>query len=483
MTALIVNPGLTPSFRGRPTPYLEAIASLLDPHQACTFPVENLGMMHLQAQADALGLPVFVVDGVLDRDPTASHTMAKMQDIAAAHGAPCLIGFSLMEAYASMHDLIARCRVEWPSAFVCLGGLFATLNHQRILGPDGWDVDGVCVGDGERVFAELALRLEEGRSPAGIAGLALRGGAELTMRAEPAGSSPEMRPPWASRAQLPAALAGGFAAALSTQRGCPYRCSFCLTGTTGALLGRSSYRQRDVADVVDEMEHLVQSYGVEYVTIVDDLFVSSAESSRARATRFADEIHRRRLHVRFMCDVRTDSFDETLFRHLHSAGLRRVFVGIESGSSSQLKVYRKGHSADSTATLQRMLDIGIDIVPGTIMWHPTITKEEIEATLGILDHLPYKAAFYLTSRAIPYSGTPLHAQYKALGLLEHEFPIGTWRFDDARMDAVFQKTMQALTLPGAGYESVRRTLLEQLQALESSTVVQATPARTHLLHD
>lgn len=43
-----------------------------------------------------------------------------------------------------------------------------------------------------------------------------------------------------------------------------------------------------------------------------------------------------------MVDIRLDSVvDLDLFKHLHRAGLRRVFIGVETGSYEQLRAYRK----------------------------------------------------------------------------------------------------------------------------------------------
>ncbi len=81
-------------------------------------------------------------------------------------------------------------------------------------------------------------------------------------------------------------LGDGFAASVFTSRGCPYRCTFCGTGAVSAMLGRTSYRVKSV-EVVEEIGYLVSDFGIELVSITDDLFVSKHPGSQQRAVEFA----------------------------------------------------------------------------------------------------------------------------------------------------------------------------------------------------
>jgi radical SAM superfamily enzyme YgiQ (UPF0313 family) len=74
-----------------------------------------------------------------------------------------------------------------------------------------------------------------------------------------------------------------------------------------------------------------------------------------------------------------------LLRKLKQAGLRKVFLGMESGSSSQLKRYAKGHTPTECAVAARTLsaqDIAIEI--GFIMFDPLCTLAEIEENIQFL---------------------------------------------------------------------------------------------------
>ncbi|MDG6217734.1 hypothetical protein QBR50_20315, partial [Acinetobacter baumannii] len=94
--------------------------------------------------------------------------------------------------------------------------------------------------------------------------------------------------------------------------------------------------------------------------------------SQQRAADFANAVLRRGISVNFMVDIRLDSVvDLDLFKHLHRAGLRRVFIGVETGSYEQLRAYRKQiltRGQDAADTINALQQLGIDVIPGTIMF-------------------------------------------------------------------------------------------------------------------
>ncbi|WP_233428385.1 B12-binding domain-containing radical SAM protein, partial [Mycobacterium ostraviense] len=202
---------------------------------------------------------------------------------------------------------------------IALGNVIATLNYERIL--DEYDCfDFVVVGDGEVAFTELALAVVNGAGVDNIAGLARRDGRGGVL-CSPSGLVDLDELAWPARAELPTVLGDGFAASVFTSRGCPYRCTFCGTGAVSAMLGRTSYRVKSVEAVVEEIDYLVSDFGIGFVSITDDLFVSKHPGSQQRAVEFASTMRSRGIDVDFMIDIRLDSVvDLEVFRHLYRAG-------------------------------------------------------------------------------------------------------------------------------------------------------------------
>ncbi|VBA39271.1 B12-binding domain-containing radical SAM protein [Mycobacterium attenuatum] len=435
MTALLVNP---PGVRANGRSYVGA-QKLWGPWVYSSMPMEHLGMMSIKAYAASQGLDIATVNGLVAGHVGVEQTWQAMHDVARVAGTPGVVGFSCIDTFAEVVWLAQRARESWPGVQIALGNAIATLNYERILRQyDCFDF--VVVGDGEVGFTRLASAVANGDEIADVPGVARRD-AQGQIVCSPSALIDLDRLPRAAREELPTVLDDGFSAAVFTTRGCPYRCTFCGTGATSALLGRNSYRAKSVDSVVDEIAYLVSDFDINFVSITDDLFVSKHPGSQQRAAEFANAILRRGIGVNFMIDIRLDSVvDLDVFRHLHRAGLRRVFVGLETGSYDQLRAYRKqiiNRGQDPVDTINALLQVGIDVIPGTIMFHPTVRPEELRETARLLRATQYRHPFKFLSKVTPYPGTPLYQAYSAAGYLDDEWPLGQWEFADPEAARVY----------------------------------------------
>lgn len=432
-----------------------------------TLPGEHLGLMSIKAACAIQNIPAQVVNGQVLGHRSLEETFAAMQSAVAARGAPLLIGFSGPSLVFQENEWLAlRAKEVWPEATVILGHDFATLNCRTILA--GHSVfDCICLGEGEALFPALALALSRGTPLADIAGLAWRDAAGAVTVNE-SGAPLELDAlAWPTRDDLARVLALGLSASIFTSRGCPYHCTFCTTGQTARLTSPDRpYRTKSVDGVVEEMEHLVREFGVRHVTIVDDVFLTAQASSKARAVAFADRLLARRLGLGFMCDCRADALDLDILAHLKQAGLRRLFVGFESGSAGQLAFYDKHIPADIASQLQRVRDLGIEIIPGIITYHPSLEPQEARATLGIIDASGYTGTYPFLNRIVVHPGTRLFEQYDARGSLTERFPVPQWAFDDPRAQAFHDAIMRAGDT--LGFADLRREFLRQLQQWEKT---------------
>ncbi|MET0133337.1 MAG: radical SAM protein [Kibdelosporangium sp.] len=442
MTALLVNPpGLRP---GRPGSFFADQKRNLAPDQYATMPMEHLGLMSIVAYARACAVDVACVNGMVSDHASIEETWQAMR--AAVRGRPTLVGFSNIDSLHEVVELAGRVRVHWDGVPVVLGNAMATLNRERLL-RDYDCIDFVVLGDGEQTFVDLANALADGKPVDGVPSLAWRD-ADGTMRANPPRLVDLDSLPPPSRDELPAVLGHGFSGAVYSTRGCPYRCTFCGTGAMSGLLGRDSYRSRSVESVVDEIARLARDFGLQHVSVIDDLFVSKHPVMQDRAALFATEMLRRGRGVEFMIDARLDSIgDLDLYAHLYRAGLRRVFVGIETGSYEQLVAYRKRSvraGEDAAAKIVALQDLGIEVVPGTIMFHPRVRPAELRETTRMLSVVAYKSPRKFLDRITAYPGTPLHHDYAAAGLLTQEWPIGRWEFPDPLLSELYDDVVRRI---------------------------------------
>jgi radical SAM superfamily enzyme YgiQ (UPF0313 family) len=425
-------------------PFLQIMTKGLTKNEYFSWPLEHLGLMSIKAYAETQGLPVAVVDGIVEQHASCAETFAMIEGIAREQGPPAVIGFSSMIAFLQNVQLAEQCKAKWPGVVTVFGHDYATLNWRRIL-TQYPAVDVVCVGEGERVFASVARAVLDGRAPTGVPGSAWRTGDGRLQSAE--GELLDLDAiPRPRRDALTKLRPLGFAPAVFSTRGCPFRCTFCTTGSVSATLGAGGYRSKSIGNFVDEIAEVQRDFGADFVTIVDDLFIGPAVSSLERAEQFAQELLRRNLNIQFMIDTRVDAIEEELFRLLHRAGLRRVILGLETGNADQLVTFGKQYTRTPSVKkkLGILMDIGIDIVPGILAFHPTVHPNELRETLELLDFIQYKNPAVILNKVVAYPNTPLYLDYQRRGFLKNDWPVGEWAFQDPVAAVVYDRLARDL---------------------------------------
>lgn len=200
--------------------------------------------------------------------------------------APDVLAFSVLGWNQRNFGELARTYKQLrPDGLVVFGGNHVTGQAERVFA--SWpDVDLVVNGEGERTFEEILVWRAGGADPAElrhIQGLSFRVGARSGLGGAPLGgrvvTTPE-RPRCSDLDSLPSPFLSGAiplvdergefpydVALMETNRGCPYRCSFCFWGgAVGARVHEFS-RERLRAEL-----ELLGSHGVESVVLCDANF-------------------------------------------------------------------------------------------------------------------------------------------------------------------------------------------------------------------
>ncbi|WP_041300139.1 B12-binding domain-containing radical SAM protein [Mycobacterium marinum] len=436
-----------------------------DPWVYSTMPMEHLGMMSIKAYAKTQGIEIATVNGLVAGHSSVQETWSAIENAVRCSGKPRLVGFSCIDTLPEVLWLAQRVRETWDDVQIALGNAIATLNYERILRQHDC-FDFVIVGDAEVGFTKLANAVANGAALDDVPGLARRDDRGQII-CSPSRLIDLDELPRPARDELPSVLADGFSAAVFSTRGCPYRCTFCGTGAMSAMLGRNSYRAKSVDAVVDEIAYLKSDFDIGFLCITDDLFISKHPSSQQRAAEFADAMINSGVDVKFMMDIRLDSVvDLELFKHLHKAGLRRVFVGLETGSYDQLRAYRKqiiNRGQDAADTINALQQVGVDVIPGTIMFHPTVQPDELRETARLLRATKFISTYKFMGKITPYPGTPLYQEYSDLGYLREEWPLGEWDFVDPEAARVYADVCSLIApRPDLPYDEAEKFFLARL---------------------
>jgi anaerobic magnesium-protoporphyrin IX monomethyl ester cyclase len=260
----------------------------------------------------------------------------------------------------------------------------------------------------EANVAQLATSLVRGADWRAVPGLAYRASG---IRANPLSIGvPDLDAlPLPARDEgLPTYRGLGFAT-LESSRGCYHSCSFCLPCALCRTTSSSPYRQRSIASLVDEIEHLHRQ-GARLFLFDDEQFLPPGRIRAQRLEALGDELIRRGLDIAFTIKCRPDDVEETLFGQLKAMGLIRVYLGLESGCQTDLDLFDKRvRVAQNVGALEVLDRLGIVADFRCLMFHPWSALETIRVDIAFLESVLQLVSTALTFHEVEcLPGTPLH---------------------------------------------------------------------------
>ncbi len=190
------------------------------------------------------------------------------------------------------------------------------------------------------------------------------------------------------------------------------KCTFCSWTTL-----YPKYRSRDPIDCVNEIEHLVERYGVR--EIMDD---AGSLPVGTWLTTFCEEMIRRGLNrrIRIDCNMRFGRLCAADYRLMRQAGFRLVLFGLESANQTTLDRLEKAVTIDQIREGARLAaQAGLDVHVTVMFGYPWESGAEIENTVALARWLLRKGYAYTLqcTMVVPYPGTPLFRQLKEAGSL------------------------------------------------------------------
>ena len=355
---------------------------------------------------------------------------------------PDLLGFSVKEVNARRTLLMIKIlRHVGLCSHITLGGHFPTFNHRRIL-QDFPEVDSIVRGDGEDTLIQLMEALANRNPLSAVRGLTFREWHRIKVNPPRPLIEDLDRLPFPSRNFTEEVIQRGGAIAISASRGCYANCSFCsIRSFYGTSPGRK-WRARSPKNVGDEMESLASRFPNAQFNFVDDQFVGPGEKGRKYALDIASEILRKDMSIRFILSSRADAIEEDLFVHLKRAGLRKVFLGVESGTQRGLDRFQKKTTVEQNKRALRVLSkIGLDYTIAFIIFDPYSTLDDVRGNLEFLSEIrPFwwgkKGVLSIEPSIIVHRGTPIEQALRKEGRLKGNYMGSTYTIEDRRIEAI-----------------------------------------------
>jgi anaerobic magnesium-protoporphyrin IX monomethyl ester cyclase len=293
---------------------------------------------------------------------------------------------------------------------VVMGGPHPSYVDEEILSTR--KVDFVVRGEGEVTFAELVTALEKkDRQFDSIQGISFLSNGTL-VRTPP-------RPFIENLDNLPfparhlinlddfrrTNFGGRPVTSLITSRGCPYRCVFC----SSSHFWGSKVRMRSTESILKEIEDLYYQHHFRAMTFLDDTFNISPK----RVIEICQGILEKKLDLWWWNLSRLDLFsgNEGMVKEMVRAGMKGVFIGVESPNPETLKDLEKGIGVEEILeTIEMLKRNGVQIHASYIIGGLHETAHSIHETIRFAKRLDTNVAQF--SILTPLPGTALYEQVK-----------------------------------------------------------------------
>ncbi|MCL5099149.1 MAG: B12-binding domain-containing radical SAM protein [Candidatus Omnitrophica bacterium] len=357
------------------------------------------------------------------------HPRMKLEHIAQAvvQEQPDVVGLSFLSTttYPAVKSMARRLKAEAENIPIIVGGTFATLNADRILG-DCPDINCVGVGEGEELLPDYLDHLD---NPGSVAGLVWRRDGNIVVNTP----RPLLRDldqfPYPDRTSLPidyieslpldvpAVLSMDKFCTVQTSRGCPYSCIYC--GIPALCGGR--WRSRSPEHVLGELQQL-NDLGYRSIYLTDDHFLIN----RKRIEGICRGIIERKLRFHWGCEGRVDSVGIDQLPLMRQAGCNFLAFGVEAGTQKVLdRLNKRQTPAQVKRAVREARRQGIARIHGFFV---VGSPDETEA--DVLESFRFAAQLELDTfgfnRLCVYRGTPLWQEYVGRGIIDDERDWHKW---------------------------------------------------------
>lgn len=375
--------------------------ALVKPNYHAHLITPPLGIGYVSSFLKSKGYEVIIVDG-LNRNLNDEQIIKEVETCE-------LVGLSVLSAYYLRAKELSE-KLKAAGKIVVWGGVHATVMPDHVLKET--KADYVVCGEGEMTAWELIQALENNHDTEGIPGLYSRSTQRFIPREFIQDLDSLPFPDWAAldprtyqKAPHGALIKNFPVAPITSTRGCPYECTFCVS----PKMWRRSIRFRSPKNVVDEIEYLAKEFGIKEIHFEDDNFTLKRE----HAATVCEEIMRRHLKISFTTPngIRADKVDEDLLLLMKKAGCYFVGFGIESGNQYIIDNIKKHEKLEIVEKAIRLAHkVGLMTQGFFIFGLPGETKDSIKQTIKFAKSVPLDRAQFLLLDLIP--GSELWEQHK-----------------------------------------------------------------------
>ena len=337
-----------------------------------------LGLMAVASNLDRSKYDVMIIDGRLESDPVA--TVLSELEGALCLGVSVLTGAPIGDALA----VLRAAKAKYPDLVTVCGGWHPSLFPIEMLSEPCIDVS--VRGQGEATFANLLACLDANGSLREVAGIAYRDDSGPVQTAERAMLPMDVFPS-VDYDLIP--VERYFSAKRRRQidyissTGCLFRCAFC----ADPFVYKRGWQAIAPDRVGAEIERLWNQYQFTDLNFQDETFFTY----RDRVAQIAEQFMSRQLRFTWAATLRADQgvrLGEEIFELCVKSGMRRVLIGVESGSPAMLKRITKDTTVEQileSADMCRRNDVAV--IFSFIVGFPGESEEDLSRTVELVKKL------------------------------------------------------------------------------------------------
>lgn len=188
-------------------------------------------------------------------------------------------------------------------------------------------------------------------------------------------------------------------------RGCPYSCfNYC----TYPLQQGRKVRFRSVENIISEINYWIGKLNTNKFVFRDPVF----SINRNFTIELCDAIIKNNIKIDFLIETHLNNMDDQLIQKLKKAGLKLVYVGIESSDVKVLKNLKR-FTIDQDAQfekIQKLKDAGIVVKSMFMLGNPEDDEDTSLSTIAYSKFLPNELVQF--SVFTPYPGTPIFSEFE-----------------------------------------------------------------------
>ena len=368
-----------------------------------------LALLAIGSALDASKYEVIIIDGRLEEN-AAERVIAECLD-AVCLGITVLTGSPLLDAL----EITQKTKAAHQNLPIIWGGWHPSLFPLEPMREEA-AIDITVQGQGENTFKEIVECLATGQSLHDVAGCSFRDGDQLQRnKARVMADMNELPAANYDLIDVPAYYAkkGRKQFDYISSTGCFFRCTFC---ADPFVYGRK-FSAIEPERMGAELKQHYDKYGFDDVNFQDETFFTYRKRVMAIAASFTDQ----NIKTTWAGTMRADQghrLSEEDFAYLAASGLRRVLVGVESGSQEMMDWLKKDIKMEYVMeTAERCQRHGIGVIFPFIVGFPGETDESIQASLKTARHLRSMSTNFTTPIFYfkPYPGSQITADVVAQG--------------------------------------------------------------------